>query len=338
MKEHSLPCPIVRDLLPSYLEGLTEEKTTQLVSEHLKDCPDCAKHYAAMKEPELLGTEEQEEQKKVDYLKTIRRRNHKHIILAVVLVLVLVLGGTAAKLFWIGSPVHIGQISYQTEYLENADLLYLDCSFFDSSYAFGDWDIHLEDGILSLNARKVLVSPIHSRDPARLDLALENVHTVTLMGVPIWQELLPIDQKTSTMYAARVPYVGSPTSLLALAHTMDLPKVPFTNELQTTSEPYGWTLLFESPLSLGQQKQMQRIAPLFLSLVDNLGSISWTCPDADGGTFVENTVTVDDVNGQLEELVQQYNQYHNTNWVALDSVKDYAENVYTLQQLVLLLQ
>lgn len=338
MKQHHLPCPVVRDLLPSYIEGLTEDETTQLVKEHLDDCADCAGHYASMKGPELVHTEEQEEQKKVDYLKTIRRRNWKHIVLAVVLVCVLVFSGIAAKLFLIGSPLNLEEVFYTISSPNGSDQLSIDLSLVNSGVAFGHVDAKEVNGTYEITARKVLNSrAIPGSSGANLSLPLEGIHTVTFMGQTIWQEHLPIDQKTSAMYTARVPYVGSPTSLLTLAHTMDLPKVPFTNELQTATEPYGWTILFESPLRDREQKQMQRIAPLFLALVDNLGSISWTCPDVDGGAPVEHTVTLEEVDSQLEALVQQYNEYHDTNWAALDSVKDYAENVYTFQQLVLLL-
>ena len=36
-----LPCHIVRDLLPSYLEHLTGAETEADICEHLESCPDC---------------------------------------------------------------------------------------------------------------------------------------------------------------------------------------------------------------------------------------------------------------------------------------------------------
>lgn len=41
MPESKLDCCIVRDLLPSYLEELTEEETSSLVKEHIEHCEDC---------------------------------------------------------------------------------------------------------------------------------------------------------------------------------------------------------------------------------------------------------------------------------------------------------
>ena len=42
-------CDIIRDLLPSYIDGLTSEASTKLVEEHLAQCPQCRSCYEAMK-------------------------------------------------------------------------------------------------------------------------------------------------------------------------------------------------------------------------------------------------------------------------------------------------
>lgn len=45
-----LPCEIVRDLLPSYIDGLANKVTKEAVNEHLNECQECNDIYAAMKE------------------------------------------------------------------------------------------------------------------------------------------------------------------------------------------------------------------------------------------------------------------------------------------------
>lgn len=45
---HKIPCGIIRDVLPSYIDGLTNEETNQLVKEHLEECDDCQKEYQNM--------------------------------------------------------------------------------------------------------------------------------------------------------------------------------------------------------------------------------------------------------------------------------------------------
>lgn len=43
MKQNKLDCCVVRDLLPTYIETLTEPETTEQVSAHLEDCSACRK-------------------------------------------------------------------------------------------------------------------------------------------------------------------------------------------------------------------------------------------------------------------------------------------------------
>ena len=42
-------CKIVQDLLPNYIENLTNEETNRFIEEHLKECPECQKVLENMK-------------------------------------------------------------------------------------------------------------------------------------------------------------------------------------------------------------------------------------------------------------------------------------------------
>ena len=37
--KNDLTCAVVRDLLPAYTEGLTEQETNEAVERHLEGCP-----------------------------------------------------------------------------------------------------------------------------------------------------------------------------------------------------------------------------------------------------------------------------------------------------------
>ena len=47
----TLPCAVVRDLLPLYMEELTGEETGALVREHLEGCESCRAALEALREP-----------------------------------------------------------------------------------------------------------------------------------------------------------------------------------------------------------------------------------------------------------------------------------------------
>ena len=68
-----LKCYIVKDLLPSHIDGLLCEKTTAEVEQHLKECDYCRSDYEKMKSP-VKTLPPPTTDKELDFLKKIRRR------------------------------------------------------------------------------------------------------------------------------------------------------------------------------------------------------------------------------------------------------------------------
>ena len=48
-----IPCEIIRDLLPSYIDGLTSHVTNKAIEEHMKDCSACEEALQQMRAPEI---------------------------------------------------------------------------------------------------------------------------------------------------------------------------------------------------------------------------------------------------------------------------------------------
>lgn len=48
-------CNVIRDILPSYIDGLCSEESIKCVEEHLKTCQDCKEIYEAMKSDMKVG-------------------------------------------------------------------------------------------------------------------------------------------------------------------------------------------------------------------------------------------------------------------------------------------
>lgn len=332
---NKLPCAVVRDLLPSYAEGLTEPETSQLVQDHLQDCPGCSAHYEAMRSaPEQ--TIQQEQQKEVDYLKTVRRKNLRKVVLAVVGTLMAALLCLLAQVFLIGRPVTYNQagIQFYPDVDGTAATVQLYSS--DSANVFTGVKLHQQGDVVELTARSVLVSPFHSAQSYEYRIELDGVRQVNILGRTVWEEGLTIQQDTSEMVENKTPYMGSAWAVSQAASTLPLPQVNFAWQLQSEQEPYGVTLLFEEALDQVEQQQMEQAAPLLMALVGNLGRVDWTFPV--NGTIQTGGVTLADTNARLADLTRRYNEAHGTDWQALDSVKDYAESAYTMEQLRCLLR
>lgn len=77
-----MKCDIIKDLLPSYIEGLTSESSNEEIKAHLADCKECQDYYLEMTceiKDELPVTEI----KNLDYLKKVRKKYIRNAAIAV---------------------------------------------------------------------------------------------------------------------------------------------------------------------------------------------------------------------------------------------------------------
>lgn len=321
--KNDLTCAVVRDLLPSFVEGLTSEETNRAVEAHLSACPDCAVRRNAMAAP-AEPAETAEQDREVDYLRKVKQSNKKRILTAIVCTLAVILAGVALKLFVIGKPASREGMSWSMRYDETAIDLRVYSTW--SGVAYCRWNLENNDGIVRLTANEVLPSFLYGSADHRERISLEGVREVWIAGQLIWQDGVSIHKETMDLYAVKTPYVGDISALNRVAAAMNIQSGcgPYINSLQTSHEPYGWTLEFSNVYTEKQSAWLDEtmehdLAPLMLALVDNLSEVSWTYRTQDGASQTR-TVTLAEVNAALPR-----------------PVKDYAASPAELQQLIDLL-
>ena len=348
-----LPCAIVEDLLPAYVEGLTSEETRAAVEAHLASCPACAAKRAAMgaeAEPEVEQTETARE---VDYLKTVRRRGRRRVMLAVLATLLVLTAGFAAKVFLIGSPLDPAGTAVSAQ--REDDVLRVQISSAASGNAFWDWTVENQDGVVVITARSVLVSPLFRDGTGTVEVPLEGVTEIWLgeagWGRMIWQEDTEISADAWALYQARTSYVGDASAVgkvLAAVDTWYGPYIEYTISLQTDQEPYGLTIHFDditahmskdSVIRVTDQR-MYTLAPTLLALIGNLERVQWTCALSDG-TYHTQTVTLEEVDEALPDWIEARNLAHDLispdngpDWTVPESIKDYAASPAAVQRLI----
>ena len=59
-----LNCEIIRDLLPSYIDGLTSQESNRLVEEHLESCAECREYLKEMQAESFIRGFCRKEQRK----------------------------------------------------------------------------------------------------------------------------------------------------------------------------------------------------------------------------------------------------------------------------------
>ena len=241
--KNDLTCAVVRDLLPSYVEGLTSEETNRAVESHLSACPDCMARKNAMMAP--AEPEAAEQSREVDYLKTVKRKSGRRVVLAIACTLAVILAGVALKLFVIGEPASREGMSWSMRCDETAmDLRVYSTTW--SGVAYCRWDLENSDGIVRLTATQVLPSLLYDSADRRERISLEGVREVWIAGQLIWQDGVAISSGTMDLYAAKTPYVGDMPALNRIAELANIrPNFgDYLNSLHTSSQPYRWTLEF----------------------------------------------------------------------------------------------
>ena len=342
-----LPCAIVEDLLPAYVEGLTSEETTAAVEAHLASCPACAAKRAAMGAEEGPSPEEAEETaREVDYLKAVRRRSRRRVAAAILCTVLVLLLGFAAKIFVIGEPLDPDGVAVSSQ--ESDDVLQVQISSYSSGNAFHSWTAENQDGVVSITARSVLVSPLFRDGTGTVEVPLEGVTEVWLgeagEGRMIWQDDTEISADAWALYQAQTPYVGNNSAVgkvLAAVDTWYGPYIEYTISLQTDQEPYGLTIHFDDitahvdrdGIVRAIDQRMYALAPTLLALVGNLERVQWTCALSDG-TYHTQAVTLEEVDEALPDWIAAYDLDAGADWTAPESVKDYAASPAALQRLL----
>lgn len=278
--KNDLKCEIVRDLLPSYVEGLTSRATNEAVEAHLAECPDCGDMAKRMKSPEPEPEERQTQE--VDYLKGIKRRNWTKILETAVLVTVVV-----ALFFW-GSRHLVGR---------EADERLVDCGIAvdgntvvlsgrfltdDMAAAGVSWT---EEGEGVLTARIKWAEPsifvFSDREVHSQFETSQEIRQVRLGDRILWEDGVSINPAVSRIYAEAHPYIGDMPANSALAEALGIADRlgSFTHQLQTGEEPYGWVICLDEPLVPAEEQSSRRYMEdyscLMLALVDNLGYVTW---------------------------------------------------------------
>ena len=346
MKKTELPCAVVEDLLPAYLEGLTSAETNAAVEDHLASCPACAAKRAAMGGGDDAAQAEQAETaREVDYLKAVRRKGRRRVWLAVLGTLLVLTAAFAAKIFVIGEPLGPTGVTVAAQQMDDA--LRVQISSNASGNAFWGWTVENQDGVVSITGRSVLVSPLFRDGSGTVEVPLEGVTEIWLgqagEGRLVWQEGTEISPDAWALYQAQTPYVGDNSAVGRVLAAVDTwygpPIVDYTISLQTSSEPYGLTIHFDSVTAYIPgaadtiNERMRILAPVLLALVGNLEEVRWTYTGEDG-VAVTHAMALERADAALPNWVEAYNTVRGMDLPALESIKDYAASPAAMQQLL----
>lgn len=272
-----LPCEVVKDLFPSYIDELTSEITNNLIEEHTEECEECRQALESMKSPEVEPAE-QPQKKEIDYLKKTRKKNRKNVFVSILVVLALVLGGLGVKHYFVGTIM-------QHEYLEckvevDGKVLTVNCLTADKDLCISAIDFEEEDGVINISCKGVRVSPFKKSVVGDSYVAENTIKEVRLGDRILWANGEHISAITSAVYQTRHPYVGDMVANNETANALQMNLVfgKYKNQLQTGEEPYGWHIQMDElrwEISMMEEFYMKPYASVLLAVVDNLGEVTF---------------------------------------------------------------
>ena len=117
-----MKCEIIRDLLPSYVDGLTSAESNQEIEAHIEACEACRRVLEQMQEE--VQAKEEKEGRKINPFRKFNRRMRRAVAMAVVICIGV--GGFGYKAFARGFAINPQEITMEPK-LEG-DMLYLNFS------------------------------------------------------------------------------------------------------------------------------------------------------------------------------------------------------------------
>lgn len=132
---------------------------------------------------------------------------------------------------------------------------------------------------------------------------------------------MKISPLTAALNANYNPYVGGMPQNGKLVTILNMVSYTgnFTNELQTTTEPYGWTMFYEKDFPASQKKELEEhlhaYAYILLAEIGNLGELTYE-------------YTLDGVPQTLAVTADDASEYAGQN------IKDVGKDITALEQLV----
>lgn len=159
-------CKIVQDLLPNYIEKLTNEETNDFIKEHVKECAECEKVLQNMQK-NLKVDSEKMDNREVKYIKKFKNKL-KILKVAIVIILIIALAVMTYYYFYM-RKAYVGAATALYEMV--AEGMYPD-TFYATIEEINDSEVY---GIKSMKVKGLNVNDVNHRGEFYFDISLDNI-------------------------------------------------------------------------------------------------------------------------------------------------------------------
>ena len=306
---------MIRDLFPSYIDGLTSEESNKIVEEHVGECQECAKILKDMQDcskKSIIPTEK--DVKEINFLKKNKRRNFRIGLYCIIGALLCVFCVLFIRSFGVGMQ-RLGDENWHVEKLsfENG-VIHFKATAVDSfsyiSKIYVDEGNVAGEGSVVITPMIVFTNPFHTKDK-EFEYKLDDPEKVKIIYFGqriIWADGEDISLKTSELFSERHLYIGNPSANGKLANAINLRDLigPYENQLETEKEPYGWIIKLSGELTEQERDlkegYMDYAAYVMIALVQNLDHVTFRY--VVNGEMKTKTITTEDATQILGQNVK----------------------------------
>ncbi|MEG2329876.1 DUF4825 domain-containing protein [Anaerorhabdus sp.] len=276
-----LPCSIIREILPNYVDNCCEEEASILVKEHLDECDECRQIYTEMIRPIKHAKDTN-----IDYLKRVKQKNRRKILISISIVILLFASFLLLKSYVFG--VNSNDVSIKGNIVVDNGVIQYTVKPNQPGVIIKNY--HIEN--TNLNYKKITYTLVKS-------FSSEYLESTIIIPLSSIDDLVKIDNviiesKTGQMYTEpfislidnRIKYVGDNVGVHNLLEIvginnlsydgnplMMIDKSGYTIQLKTSSEPYAIKVIYNNEVKQEAIPDLKIKAELVLSAIDNCNTM-----------------------------------------------------------------
>lgn len=276
-----LPCSIIREILPNYVDNCCEEEASILVKEHLDECDECRQIYAEMIRPIKHAKDTN-----IDYLKRVKQKNRRKILISISIVILLFVSFLLLKSYVFG--INSTDVSIKGNIVVDNGVIQYTVKPNQPGVIIKDY--HIEN--TNLNYKKITYTLVKS-------FSSEYLESTIVIPLSSIDDLVKIDNviiesKTGQMYTEpfislidnRIKYVGDNVGVHNLLEIVGINNLSYdgnplmmidqsgyTIQMKTSSEPYAIKVIYNNEVKQEAIPDLKIKAELVLSAIDNCNTM-----------------------------------------------------------------
>lgn len=276
-----LPCSIIREILPNYVDNCCEEEASILVKEHLDECDECRQIYTEMIRPIKHAKDTN-----IDYLKRVKQKNSRKILISISIVILLFVSFLLLKSYVFG--VNSNDVSIKGNIVVDNGVIQYTVKPNQPGVIIKNY--HIEN--TNLNYKKITYTLVKS-------FSSEYLESTIVIPLSSIDDLVKIDNviiesKTGQMYTEpfislidnRIKYVGDNVGVHNLLEIVGINNLSYdgnplmmidqsgyTIQLKTSSEPYAIKVIYNNKVKQEAIPDLKIKAELVLSAIDNCNTM-----------------------------------------------------------------